>query len=415
MAGVGGQVSIKTTSNNSHPGVYPGVNTGALFVSTTASAKHPSIPVSHTFSQQHHKRGNTARASKQILVAQAEVRWPPSACLLSGQYWYCHPGAFGSAAGKGLPRSFWSPRRPMCAASNPEGPVPSLVTPAWLNDRLNDGRTVVLDASWYMPVAARNPKEEFKAARIPGARFFDLDKISDISSPLPHMLPKEDSFAAAADALGITNDTPVVIYDGDGLFSAPRVWWTFRTFGHKDVAVLEGGLPAWKAEGRPLETTPVPDQAIEAPAIAAANPPPSATYKAKLQDGAVRSLEQMRANLASGREVVVDARSEGRWAGRDPEPRPGLPSGHIPNSRSVPFFSLLTPSKTYRPVGELQDAFKAVGVDDDSAIVASCGTGVTACILVLALHQIYPNKEVAVYDGSWTEWGSLPDTPKGSL
>ncbi|EIE18910.1 rhodanese domain-containing protein [Coccomyxa subellipsoidea C-169] len=273
----------------------------------------------------------------------------------------------------------------------------SLVTPHWLKDRQGAEK-------------GRNPREEFKLDRIPGSRFFDVDKISDQNTDLPHMLPAEEAFAAAADALGIDRDTQVVIYDRSGIFSAPRVWWTFRAFGHDRVAVLDGGYPAWKAGGHPLDSDPVDDGAVDGAAQAAANPPASTKYPAKLQEGLVRSLQQVRSNIDSREETVIDARGAGRFAGKEAEPRAGVRSGHIPNSLNVPFTQVLEGGK-FKDNGELAKVFASAGVNIKAPIVASCGTGVTASVLALALHQVSPASQVSVYDGSWTEWGGSEDTP----
>ncbi|CAL8463926.1 g3461 [Coccomyxa elongata] len=287
---------------------------------------------------------------------------------------------------------------------------PSLVTPTWLKDRLKDSSIKVLDGSWYMPSAGRNPREEFKRDRIPGSQFFDVDKISDPDTDLPHMLPTEQAFAAAADVLGIHKDTEVVVYDRSGMFSAPRVWWTFRAFGHERVAVLDGGFPAWQAEGLPIDSKPVEDDTVDAAAQAAARPPASISYPAKLQEGLVRSMAQVRRNIESGQETVIDARGAGRFAGVEAEPRAGVRSGHIPNSLNVPFTQVLAGGK-FKSRDELAQVFADAGVDISAPIVASCGTGVTASVLALALHHLSPTSQVAVYDGSWTEWGGTDDTP----
>ncbi|KAK9918008.1 hypothetical protein WJX75_000492 [Coccomyxa subellipsoidea] len=287
---------------------------------------------------------------------------------------------------------------------------PSLVTPDWLKDRLQDPALRVLDGSWYMPAAGRNPREEFKAERIPDSRFFDVDKISDLNSDLPHMLPTEEAFAAAADALGIERDTQVVIYDRSGIFSAPRVWWTFRAFGHKRVAVLDGGYPSWKAGGHPIDSITLDNGEVDAPAQAAANPPASTRYPAELQEGLVRSLEQVKRNIESREEIVIDARGAGRFAGEEAEPRAGVRSGHVPNSLNVPFTQVLEGCR-YKDRDELAKVFANAGVDIKTPIVASCGTGVTASVLALALHHLSPKTQVSVYDGSWTEWGGSKETP----
>jgi len=242
----------------------------------------------------------------------------------------------------------------------------ALVSTAWLAERLGAPDIRVVDGSWYLPAMKRDPKAEFAAEHIPGAVYFDIDEIADTDSPLPHMLPSPEKFAARVKKLGLGDGNRIVVYDGLGLFSAARVWWMFRVFGHEDVAVLDGGFKKWKAEGRAIE---------------------------------------------SGREQVIDARSPGRFAGRDPEPRQGLRGGHIPGSKNVPFGEMTDPATgTLLPAAAIEAKFRAAGVDPAKPIVASCGSGVSACALALGLHLIGA-PQVAVYDGSWTEWGGRPDTP----
>ncbi|KAK9837484.1 hypothetical protein WJX81_005947 [Elliptochloris bilobata] len=293
--------------------------------------------------------------------------------------------------------------------------LPALVEPAWLRDRLDSSDMRVLDCTWYLPGTDKNPYEEFLASRIPGSRYFDLDKISMPDTGLPHMLPSPAAFGAAADALDISNSSAVVVYDRSGCFSAPRVWWTFRAFGHDRVAVLNGGLPAWLAEGLPLDEAPADEAALAAPVQAARSPPANPCFRAHLQEDLVRGLEEMRKLAAAaanggGGEQVVDARPAARFAGTAAEPRAGVRSGHIPGSRSVPASEVVEGGRL-RPANELATIFKAAGVDPGRPAVCSCGSGVTAAILALALHQLSPGNQVAVYDGSWSEWGSLPDTP----
>eukprot|EP00887_Chlorella_sp_A99_P000171 scaffold13.g171.t1 len=301
------------------------------------------------------------------------------------------------------------------AAAAPSGGVAGgdtlgpLVSAEWLKRHL--GEVKVLAAPWYLPTQNRDPLAEFAAERIPGARFFDVDRISDPGSPLPHMLPSAAAFAAAADALGISDGDAVVVYDHLGAFSAPRVWWTWHVFGHRRVAVLDGGLPAWKAAGGEVETAPVSAEAVGAPAAAArASPPPPAGYRARLAAAEVRDWRAILANVESRAEQVVDARPAGRWKGEAPEPRPGLKQGRIPGSANVPWDSVLREGKFKSPE-ELRATFEAAGVDLSKPVVASCGTGTTACLLVLAAQLVAPGTVVPVYDGSWSEWGALPDVP----
>ncbi|HTI88012.1 MAG TPA: 3-mercaptopyruvate sulfurtransferase [Alphaproteobacteria bacterium] len=275
---------------------------------------------------------------------------------------------------------------------------PDLVTSDWLAAHLNDGHVRVLDGSWWMPADKRDARAEWLAAHIPGARFFDIDRIADTSVPLPHMLPSEAVFADALVTLGIGADDHVVVYDAAGIFAAPRVWWTFRAFGFDNVSVLDGGLPKWKRENRPI------DSGDSASAAA-----PTKRFAPRLDHRWVRSLDEMRANVDSRRELVLDARSAGRFAGTEPEPRAGLRSGHIPGSRSVPFGTLIE-SGTMKPVDELRRVFASAGVDATTPAVATCGSGLTAAIIAFALHRI-GHPSVAVYDGSWSEWGARDDVP----
>ena len=275
--------------------------------------------------------------------------------------------------------------------------LPPLVSTDWLAERLGRSDLKILDASWYMPAQQRDAQAEYAAAHIPGATFFDIDRIADTESSLPHMLPAPADFAAAVGALGIGNEDDVVIYDGAGIFAAPRVWWTFRVFGHSRVAVLDGALPKWKRESRPLESnlvTPTPKN-----------------FRANPRPKLVRDAAAMRENVASQKELVLDARSEGRFKGSEPEPRPGLKGGHIPQSRNLPFQALIDPaSGTMKPADELRALFAAAGVTAKQRVTASCGSGLTAAILAFGLY-LTGRDDAAIYDGSWSEWGALPDAP----
>ena len=273
------------------------------------------------------------------------------------------------------------------------GPV---VTTGWLAEHLGESGLQVVDGSWHMPHLARDPRTEFVQVHIPGAVFFDIDAIADRRTDLPHMLPSAAEFAEAVGTLGIGSDDRIVVYDVRGVVSAARVWWTFRAFGHESVAVLDGGLPKWKAEGRPLESgsrTPAPRR-----------------FTAKPRPELVRDLERMRANVTSRREQVLDARSAGRFAGTEPEPRAGLRGGHIPGSLNLPYDRLYGADATLLPPPELRRALESAGVDLQRRIVTTCGSGITASVLALAL-DVVGHREVAVYDGSWAEWGGRPDTP----
>ena len=273
----------------------------------------------------------------------------------------------------------------------------TLVTTQWLQERLGDASVRVVDGSWHMPSLKRDAVAEFRDTHVPGAVYFDIDRIADTTSSLPHMVPDEDTFAERVGALGIGDDHLVVVYDTTGMGSAPRVWWMFRLFGHERVSVLDGGLPKWLAENRPTESGDATPQAVP--------------FTAHRNDGLVRSVEQLLENLRTPREQVLDARSAGRFNATEPEPRAGLRGGRIPGSFNRPFVDLYdADSRTMKPASELQALFDASGVDRSRPIVTSCGSGVTACNLALGLHLL-GHADVAVYDGSWTEWGGREDTP----
>ncbi|MEM1268302.1 MAG: 3-mercaptopyruvate sulfurtransferase [Pseudomonadota bacterium] len=269
-----------------------------------------------------------------------------------------------------------------------------LVSTEWLERHLSAPDVQILDASWYLPADGRDPKSEYAAAHIPGAKFFDIDEISDKSSDLPHMAPPVEKFVSRMRAMGIGDGHRVVVYDGAGLFSAARVWWLFRLFGKADVAVLDGGFPKWQAEGRPVE-----DEA----------PPLRDRHFTALRDaGRVRDVTQVAAAAKLGTPQIVDARSPSRYRGEEAEPRPGLRAGHIPGSKNVHYRALLNEDGTLRPIEELRAAFESAGVDLAQPVITSCGSGVTAAILSLALERL-GHRHHALYDGSWTEWGMYPD------
>ena len=272
-----------------------------------------------------------------------------------------------------------------------------LVTTDWLAQHRKNPTVRIVDASWYLPAMERNGRAEYDVAHIPGAVFWDIDGIADPDSHLPHMLPSAKIFATRMEALGIGNDTNVVVYDGMGLFTAARSWWMLRAFGHDKVAILDGGLPKWIAEGQPVTDRPVPHN--------------MATFTALPRPEMVRGVDAIRSNLNSMSEQILDARSAARFAGAEPEPRPNCRPGHIPGSQNLPYDHLIDPqSKTVLPAHCLKSRFSGVGIDLDKPVVTSCGSGVTACVLALGLHLLGKN-DVAVYDGSWSEWGTHPDTP----
>jgi thiosulfate/3-mercaptopyruvate sulfurtransferase len=284
----------------------------------------------------------------------------------------------------------------MNAPSDAE-PLPPLVSTAWLAQRLGLPGLRLLDASWYLPAAGRDPVAEYGAAHIPGALYFDLDAISDHASPLPHMLPEPVAFARAMSELGLHDGDDLVVYDGSGTnISAARAWWTFRVFGHPRVAVLDGGLPKWRREGRPFE-----------PGVVSL---PPGRFSVSLDRAAVRDLATVRALAAEPIEQIVDMRSAGRFAGTEPEPRAGLRGGHIPGSRNLPFNELVAADGTLLPADSLRRRIEAAGIDASRPVVATCGSGTSACTLILALHLLGHDR-VALYDGSWTEWGGREDTP----
>jgi thiosulfate/3-mercaptopyruvate sulfurtransferase len=272
----------------------------------------------------------------------------------------------------------------------------TLVSTDWLARHLKDPDLRVLDASWYLPAMARDARAEYQAAHIPGARFFDIDEMSDQRSALPHMAPPTEKFTSRMRAMGVGDGHQVVVYDGAGIFSAARVWWLFRLMGKTDVAVLDGGFPKWRAEGREIEDLPpvVRDRHMTV----------------SRQAGLVKDVTQVAHAAKLGLAEVLDARGPGRFAGTEAEPRPGLRAGHIPGSRNIPFPTLLNADGTMKDAAALRAVFQAAGVDLTKPAITSCGSGVTAAVISLALERI-GHRNHALYDGSWAEWGMYEDLP----
>lgn len=270
-----------------------------------------------------------------------------------------------------------------------------MVSTAWLSERLDEPSVRILDASWFMPGSPRVPAAEYAAGHIPGAVRFDIDALSDQDSALPHMLPAPPDFAIAMRRLGIEPTTTLVVYDSEGLFSAPRAWWTFRAMGHATVFVLDGGLPRWIDDGHAVES--------------GWREYPHGEFKAHPRADLIAGLDSVRDALEGDLGQVVDARPVGRFSGETPEPRPGLRRGHMPGAINVPW-STMVDKGTLLPAAWLKEVFDRAGVDLAKPVITTCGSGVSACVLALALARL-GKEDVSVYDGSWSEWGGRPETP----
>lgn len=272
---------------------------------------------------------------------------------------------------------------------------PFVVSPDWLQTRLGNSGLSIVDASWYLPAQNRDGRAEYEAAHIPGAVFFDQDKVVDADSPLPHTLPTPEAFARYAGEAGISADDTIVVYDGPGIFTAPRVWWMFRVMGAPNVFVLDGGFDNWKKDGRPVTA--------ETPAKS------PATFNASFAAAKVTSFDDMQRIVADGSSQIADARPAGRFTGEQPEPREGMRSGHMPGARSVPT-PTLSEGGYLKDLDGLRQTLREAGVDPGKLVVTSCGSGVTAAVITLALASL-GSEDHKLYDGSWSEWGARADTP----
>ncbi|OUR76618.1 3-mercaptopyruvate sulfurtransferase [Alphaproteobacteria bacterium 46_93_T64] len=275
----------------------------------------------------------------------------------------------------------------------------SLVSTEWLSQHLSAPDIRIVDASWYLPNENRDPKAEFKQCHIPGAVFFDIDEISDSDTDLPHMIPSPEKFSSKMRKLGLGDGNRIVVYDGSGIRSAARAWWMIRLFGHEDVAILDGGLVKWQEEGRAISDIPTP--------------PKERHFTSRINNLMVKDKDQVRRNIETEKNQVLDARSKGRFEGSEPEPRAGLRAGRIPGALNLPFNQLLNENGTLQSADNLTQLYGTAGIEKSSPVITSCGSGITACVLAFGLHMI-GHRQVAVYDGSWTEWGLDADMPLSS-
>jgi thiosulfate/3-mercaptopyruvate sulfurtransferase len=278
-------------------------------------------------------------------------------------------------------------------------PFDQLLSVAWLREHLHDENLRIFDATYHLPGSGRDAASEFSAQHIPHAAFFDINTIADPATPLPHMLPDADTFARAVESMGMRDDSLAVIYDTHGLMSAARLWWMFRVFGHSRVAVLDGGLPAWIASGASIERGP-----------SRVEPAPRGAFTARFRPDLLANQDEVLAASTSGSALVLDARSDARFHAKAPEPRPGVRPGHIPGSANLPYTELIGEGSLFREAAELSEIFARVGVAPERRVITLCGSGVTACVLALGLARL-GRDDVAVYDGSWSEWGSDPSSP----
>ena len=270
----------------------------------------------------------------------------------------------------------------------------SLVSTSWLVDHLNDPNVKIIDGSWHLPTSGRDGYKEYLDMHIPGAVYFDIERISNTSSALPHMMPSAEVFSSKVREMGVSNSHKIIIYDSQGIFSAPRVWWMFRAFGHKNVSVMTGGFKSWMNENKPIED--------HLPKISEGD------FSGKLNTDVIKSLSDIKNNIVSNKELVIDARATNRFNGSEPEFRSGVRSGHIPNSINLPYDKVINNDGTYISNKELVDVFNKLGANEEQSVITTCGSGITACILGLGLHLTGRNNWT-VYDGSWTEWGSNKD------